>query len=131
MSPEPSLVRILVVDDDPVLQRYCCLLLELEGYQVLAADDGQAALDTLQTTPVDLVLMDLMMPGLDGLSACVELQADPRTSNIPVVILSAATHLMAARGAEIAGIVVAVLQKPFDPDELIGTVRQIVGQASR
>jgi two-component system response regulator MprA len=125
-NPTRPPARILVVDDDPVICDMCAEMLADAGYRVTTAGDGQAALDSLQGTPVDLVLMDLMMPVMDGLTACVALQADPRTRTIPIVIISAALHLMAARGAEIADMVVAVIQKPFDLDDLLLTVQQVI-----
>jgi CheY-like chemotaxis protein len=119
--------RILVVDDDPAICAMCAEFLTDEGYRVTTAADGQAALDSLAGALVDLILMDLSMPRMDGLTACIALQGNPRTHFIPIVIISAASETLRDRADLIACAAAVVLPKPFDLDTLLTTVQALVG----
>ncbi len=80
---------VLIVDDDPLLVAGAAMRLEAQGYTTRLAGDGQAALDSVAANPPDLVVMDVRMPRLDGISALRRLRLDGPTKEIPVVILSA------------------------------------------
>jgi CheY-like chemotaxis protein len=114
--------KVLVVDDDPDLVAICSIVLEGEGYDVEAAGNGGEAVDKLEKSDVDVVLMDVMMPVVDGLSICKMVKRDPRTKDLPVIIISASQALR-EKGREYAD---AVLPKPFDIDNLVDTVNQCV-----
>ena len=96
----------------------CSLILEGEGYTVDAARDGLEAVDKMDHDGVDLVLLDVMMPVLDGISVCKILKRDPRTKDVPIIIMSASSVLQ-EQGRVCAD---AVLAKPFDIDYLLDTV---------
>jgi len=118
--------RVLVVDDDRVIQQLLQVNLELEGYDVVAtAADGTEALDKIAKLKPDIVILDVMMPKMDGLEVCRRLRADPKTARIPVILLSArAQDLDIREGLDIGAS--AYLTKPFDPVELL----QVVGRLS-
>ena len=121
-----SLARVLVVDDDDVIRQLITVNLELEGFQVDTAVDGQDCLDKVAQVRPDVITLDIMMPRLDGWAAASRLRADPATAGIKVVLLSArAQEADLARGSRIG--VDAYLTKPFDPDELIEVVRRLAG----
>jgi len=80
---------VLVVDDDPVIQRLLRLNFEMEGYRVLLAADGAEALDRTRTERPDIVILDVMMPKMNGIQVASTLKADADTADIPIVILSA------------------------------------------
>ena len=121
-----SLGRVLVVDDDDVIRQLITVNLELEGFEVATAVDGQDCLDKVVDFDPVVVTLDIMMPRLDGWEAASRLRADPRTADIKVVLLSArAQEADLQRGDRIG--VDAYLTKPFDPDELIATVRRLAG----
>ena len=121
-----SLGRVLVVDDDDVIRQLITVNLELEGFEVATAVDGQDCLDKVKDVRPDVVTLDIMMPRLDGWEAAGRLRADPDTAGIKVVLLSArAQEADLERGSRIG--VDAYLTKPFDPDELIATVRRLAG----
>ncbi len=121
-----SLGRILVVDDDDVIRQLITVNLELEGFEVLTAFDGQDCLDKVKEVQPVVITLDIMMPRLDGWEAASRLRADPETAGIKVVLLSArAQEADFQRGTGIG--VDAYLTKPFDPDELIATVRRLAG----
>src|ERR1044071_1786646 len=109
---EMNMPKVLVVDDDPDLVAICSLILESEGYAVDAARDGIEAIDKLKDDGIDLILLDVMMPVLDGISVCKMVKRDPHTKDLPVIIMSASNTLQ-EQGRVCAD---AVLAKPFDID---------------
>lgn len=111
--------QVLVVDDEPAIQRLVSALFKTEGYEVRTARNGQEALDLLQDWQPDLIVLDLMMPVMDGRTfRAVQLQLDPATT-IPLIVLTAhRTDQGAADGLGAA----AVLTKPFEIDELLEAV---------
>ncbi|KAB8185714.1 response regulator [Nonomuraea phyllanthi] len=118
---EPA--RLLVVDDEPALREALQSSLEFEGYKVVTANDGQAALDALSREPYDAVLLDVMMPRLDGLTACRRLRASG--NHIPVLMLTARD----AVGDRVSGLDAGAddyLVKPFELDELLARVRALL-----
>ena len=121
-----SLGRVLVVDDDDVIRQLITINLEIEGFDVTTAIDGQDCLDKVKEVRPDVITLDIMMPRLDGWEAASRLRADPATAAIKVVLLSArAQEADLQRGSRIG--VDAYLTKPFDPEELIATVRRLAG----
>ena len=121
--------RVLVVDDDDVIRQLITVNLELEGFEVIAAVDGQDALDKVKDAQPQVVTLDVMMPRVDGWEAAARLRSDPDTAHIKVVLLSARAQEADLQRGERIG-VDAYLTKPFDPDELIDIVRRLVAKAS-
>jgi CheY-like chemotaxis protein len=119
MSAEEK--RILIADDDPVILRLIQVNLELEGYEVLTANNGQEAVDMATAEHPDLVILDIMMPRLDGYQACEMLKSAEATKEIPVIFLSAKAQQGDIEKGQSFG-VAAYLTKPFDPSELIEVV---------
>src|ERR671929_11270 len=117
--------RILVVDDDPHMLTMMRRVLEVEGYAVAVAPDGDTALDVLRSEPVDLIILDLMLPGRDGFEVCRLVR---RESAVPVLMLTArdeATNKVAGLDSGADDYVV----KPFNPDELLARVRALLRRA--
>jgi len=116
--------RILVVDDERHIVRLVQVNLERAGYEILTAYDGIEALDKVKTESPDMVVLDVMMPRMDGFEVLKNLQADPRYQNIPVIMLTAK-----AQDADIfkgwASGVSSYLTKPFNPRELLVFVERI------
>ena len=110
--------RILVADDDPVIVRLLDVNFRLEGYEVDTAADGNEALAQAKEKHPDLILLDVMMPGVDGWETCRRLKEDPATADIPVVFLSARAQDEDRRKGEALG-VVEYVTKPFDPTDLV------------
>ncbi|QYC43377.1 Response regulator MprA [Nonomuraea coxensis DSM 45129] len=114
---------MLVVDDEPALREALQSSLEFEGYKVVTANDGQAALDELARASYDAVLLDVMMPRLDGLTACRRLRSSG--NHIPVLMLTARD----AVGDRVSGLDAGAddyLVKPFELDELLARVRALL-----
>jgi diguanylate cyclase (GGDEF)-like protein len=121
---------ILVVDDDEAIRAYLQVTLELEGFEVVLAGDGAQALDLARHRRADLVLLDVVMPGMDGLETLARLRSDPRTRYLPVVLLSARSE----REDAIAGLDAGAddyLAKPVDADDLLARVRAALRRADQ
>jgi class 3 adenylate cyclase len=115
---------ILVVDDEPVNIRLLEARLVPEGYEVCAAGSGKEALTLLADRPVDLILLDLRMPEMDGFEVCRRIRADPATAFLPVVMITASGNEQKLQAIE-AG-VDDFLPKPFDPAELLARVKSLL-----
>jgi len=117
--------RILICDDDPVILRLLQVNLELEGYEVLLAHDGEEAYEVAAKESPALVILDIMMPRMDGYQAVEALKADEKTASIPIVFLSAkAQQSDIDRGLRHG--VSDYLTKPFDPSELLEVVQRFI-----
>jgi two-component system, OmpR family, response regulator RpaA len=119
--------KVLVVDDDPDLAAICSLVLEDEGYAIDVATNGADAYDSMTADGIDVVLLDVMMPVIDGLTVCKMIKRDPRTREVPVIIMSASERLREQAQHCDAD---AVLAKPFNLDELISAVGQFAYPAN-
>jgi DNA-binding response OmpR family regulator len=128
MSSEST--RVLVIDDEAPIRLLCRVNLEAEGMQVLEAADGPSGLEKARAESPDVVLLDVMMPGLDGWRVAEELLDDPRTASIPIVFLTARAELRdRARGIDLGGI--DYVTKPFNPVELAPLVRNLLARVER
>jgi DNA-binding response OmpR family regulator len=117
--------RILVVDDDADLRGLVAYKLVKAGFEVIEADNGIAAVDAALACLPNLVILDIMMPGQDGLTACEQLRADPETAQIPVMLLSALAQPDIVRSGVLAG-AVHHLGKPFSLEHLLGSVQSLL-----
>ncbi len=122
--------RILIVDDENAIRLVCQLNLDAVGFQTLEASDGETALALARTEHPDLILLDVMLPGIDGWEVATELAASPETREIPILFLSARSDRSdEERGHEVGGL--GYITKPFDPSELIDRVREVLERAGR
>jgi two-component system alkaline phosphatase synthesis response regulator PhoP len=122
--------RVLVIDDEPPIRLLCRVNLEAEGMEVLEAADGPSGLDQARRERPDVVLLDVMMPGLDGWRVAEHLLDDERTKSIPIVFLTARAEFRdRARGLDIGG--VDYVTKPFNPLELAPLVRELLARIER
>ncbi len=114
---------ILVADDDPAITELVRVNLETHGYQVVAAHDGRETLSLALKEKPDLILLDIVMPEVDGYEVLRLLKSDPETEAIPIIVLTA---YASDEGAVISWLEGAAgyLAKPFDPDELLLTVKR-------
>ena len=120
---------VLVVDDDPVIRRMLQLSYESEGFEVTTAADGVEGLEALRTSPPDVLILDIMMPKLDGMKVMDELKSDERLRSIPVILLSAkATSLDIELGMKAGA--ADYVTKPFDPLDLVARTKSVLTSAS-
>ena len=119
--------RVLVVDDEAPIRLLCRVNLEAEGMEVLEAGDGPSGLDAARREQPDVVLLDVMMPGLDGWRVAEELLEGPETCGIPIVFLTARAELRdRARGLDLGGL--DYVTKPFNPVELAPLIREVIAR---
>ncbi len=114
--------KILVVDDSIDSRKLISVILKHAGYEITEAGSGEDALALVQQFTPDLILLDIMMPGLDGYSVCTQFKKDARTSDIPVIFLSALADAKdKIKGLETGGVDYVI--KPFDRGEALARVR--------
>ena len=118
--------RILIVDDDAHIRDVLRYALNKEGFEIVEAENGQQALQRFESDPPDLVILDIMMPELDGISACRELR---KTSQVPIIFLSSKDdEIDRILGLELGGD--DYITKPFSPRELVARVRAVLRRVS-
>jgi DNA-binding response OmpR family regulator len=124
------LTRVLVIDDEPPIRLLCRVNLEAEGMEVLEAADGGTGLQLAREEHPDVVLLDVMIPGIDGWQVAEQLLGDSATSSIPIIFLTARAELRdRARGIDIGGI--EYVTKPFNPVELAPLIRDLTARVDR
>ena len=122
--PGEKVLRALVVDDSAVVRELIAVNLELEGFEVVTAGDGRAAVDLAREVAPHVITLDVMMPRLSGFDTVTLLRADAATSAIPVVMVTGRAQAVdMARGLELG--VDAYLTKPFEPAELVEVVKRL------
>jgi len=118
--------KILAVDDDQDDLKMITMILEPEGYDVVTAENGAEALTKVESEHPDLILLDVMMPELDGFAACARLKASPESQSIPVILLTGVAQYITKSKYPLDGVLRAeadeYLEKPLDPEELLKTV---------
>lgn len=128
MSSQPRR-RVLIVDDDPLILDVLGTILDLEDLEVVAADGGEAALAEVAADPPDVIVLDVMMPGIDGLEVCRRLKDDPATAAIPVILLTARDRAEDRAAGAAAGCD-AYLTKPFSPLDLLDEIATLAAVAA-
>jgi DNA-binding response OmpR family regulator len=116
--------RVLVVDDDEVIRQLITVNLELEGFDVHTAFDGQDCLDKIKDVEPDVVTLDVMMPRLDGWETAARIRRDSELADVRIILLSARAQEADIERGDTIG-VDAYLTKPFDPDDLVEAVRRL------
>jgi DNA-binding response OmpR family regulator len=119
--------RILIVDDDQTFLVMLSALLKRQGYEILTAFDGLDALVKIKENSVDLILLDIMMPELNGYDVCHYLRFEEKYKEIPIILLTARNQEMDKRMAKLIGI--EYMQKPVDGDELMAKVEKMLGHS--
>ena len=123
-------MKVLVIDDEAPIRLLCRVNLEAEGVEVVEAGDGEEGLEVARAEVPDAILLDVMLPGLHGWAVAERLLEDERTSNIPIIFLTARADLRdRARGMDLGG--VDYVTKPFNPVELAPLVRDVVAAVER
>ena len=116
---------ILLVDDDPNLRDMLRQMLEMGGFDVVEAEDGLDALEKLEEMAPDIMVLDVMMPNLDGVSLCKQLRSDAEFMSLPIIMLSGKTQQRAVAEGIAAG-ANCYLCKPITVEELIRSVRELL-----
>jgi DNA-binding response OmpR family regulator len=117
---------VLLAEDDPHIRRVSEVALRRDGFDVMTVADGTEALQLLEDRLFDLVVLDGMMPNLDGLEVCRRIKGNPRTAGVPVIMLSARSQSSDEEAGREAG-AIGYIRKPFDALSLGGEVRRLCG----
>jgi DNA-binding response OmpR family regulator len=124
------MARVLVIDDEAPIRLLCRVNLEAAGIEVSEAEDGKVGLASARAEPPDVILLDVMMPGMDGWQVFSELLNDERTADVPIVFLTARAELRdQARGLELGG--VDYVTKPFNPLDLAPLIEDLLARIER
>ena len=124
------MTKVLVIDDEAPIRLLCRVNLEAEGMDVIEAPDGPSGVDKARDERPDVILLDVMMPGLDGWRVAEQLFEDDRTVGIPIIFLTARAEFRdRARGLDIGG--VDYVTKPFNPLELAPLVEDMLARVGR
>ena len=124
------MARVLVIDDEAPIRLLCRVNLEAAGIEVSEAEDGSVGLEAARADPPDVILLDVMMPGMDGWQVFSELLNDERTADVPIVFLTARAELRdQARGLELGG--VDYVTKPFNPLHLAPLIADLLARIER
>lgn len=125
MAKQGQGYTVLIADDEAEVVNLVRMMLEMEGYSILAACDGQQAVQRARTDQPDLILLDVRMPKMSGLIVLDRLREDPKTTDIPVIMLSVVTTYPEVRTALSKG-AVAYLSKPFELREMVRLVGDVL-----
>ena len=117
--------RVLIVDDDPIILDIVTTVLDLEDFSVSTAEDGETALELVAKEPPDVMVLDVMMPGMSGLEVCATIRDSKEHGGLPIVMLTARDTDEDRRAGMEAG-ADAYLSKPFSPLELIQVIEQLM-----
>jgi two-component system response regulator VicR len=129
MTDHMDAIRIVCIEDDIEMIDLVKLILTRKGYEVVGAVGGQAGLETIEQVKPDLVLLDLMMPDMDGWEVYQQMRANEHTKNIPVIVVTAkAQSIDKVLGLHIAK-VDDYITKPFGPSELLSSVLRVLAEA--
>lgn len=124
------MTKVLIIDDEAPIRLLCRVNLEAEGMEVVEASDGPSGLEVVERERPDAILLDVMMPGLDGWSVAERLLEQENTREIPIVFLTARADLRdRARGMDLGGL--DYITKPFNPVDLASLVEEVVAAVGR
>jgi two-component system, OmpR family, alkaline phosphatase synthesis response regulator PhoP len=124
------MTKVLIIDDEAPIRLLCRVNLEAEGMEVVEAPDGPTGLEVAERERPDAILLDVMMPGLDGWSVAERLLEEKDTREIPIVFLTARADLRdRARGMDLGGL--DYITKPFNPVDLASLVDEVVSAVAR
>lgn len=118
--------RILIVEDEQNLVELLKFRLEVNGYSIETAFDGEEGLSKISTVKPDLVILDLMIPKIDGYKVLERAKADPKTKDIPVIVLTARTQNKDMEQARALG-ADSFMTKPFEPNQLLSEIKKLLG----
>lgn len=119
--------KIMVVDDEENLVELVKAILENEGFEVITASDGKECLERLKTAKPDLILLDMMMPGMSGRETCERIRKDPKTKNLKVAFLTVARFSEVGKDILKKLNAMDYITKPFDNKDLVRRVKKVVG----
>lgn len=122
--------KVLIIDDEPNVRKVLKILLKSHNYDVITADDGDVGINTAKTEQPDVIVLDVVMPTLDGYSTCMLLKEDSQTREIPVIMLTARDSVKSKSCSESFG-ADHYLSKPYDSDELLELIDKFTSEKAQ
>ena len=122
--------KVLLIEDDPLIYRLYQKLFTLEGFEIELAENGQVGLEKLQSFHPDILLMDIMMPSMNGLEMLTQLKANPDTKDIPVVVLTNIADMNITQMAISKGAVLCIIKSQTEPSEVINSVKAVLAKST-
>lgn len=122
------MAHILLVEDDPLIYRMYQKVFQLEGLDLAVASDGQDGLQKVQAQPPDLILLDVMMPIMNGVELLEKLKEDPKTTDIPVIMLTNLSNMQITQDALSKGALFYIVKSETEPDRLVQIVRDTLNK---
>ncbi|MFO7684269.1 MAG: response regulator [Chloroflexota bacterium] len=120
---------VLVVDDEEMTRRILATLLKLDGHECVEAEDGLEALEKAVALNPDAIILDVMMPVMDGITVCKKLRADPATAHVPIVMLSGRAQIN-AEGEGLEAGANAYMRKPIEPKKMLEILKDLMSRNS-
>jgi CheY-like chemotaxis protein len=125
------MVKILVVEDDPLMSRMYQKIFKFEGYDVELAGDGEEGLEKIRSSAPTVILLDIMMPKLNGLQVLEKIKNDPQTKKIPVIMLTNLSGMQDAENALAKGAVKYIVKSEYEPKDVVKMVKEIIAGYTR
>lgn len=122
------MTKILLVEDDPLIYRMYQKLFTLEGYETEIAENGQEGLDKLEQFTPDIILLDIMMPTMNGVEMLAKLRADPKTKDIPVVVLTNMSDIRVSNEVFSKGANLSIVKSETEPDQVIAWIKSVLSK---
>lgn len=120
------MAKVLIVEDDPLMSRMYQKTFSFAGYSIVMAVDGEEGVLKASTESPDIILLDIMMPKMNGIQALEKLKADPKTKNIPVVMLTNMAESKTAEESLTKGAAKYVIKSEYDPGQVVAMVEQLL-----
>jgi CheY-like chemotaxis protein len=120
------MAKVLLIEDDPLIFRLYKKLFTLEKFEIKLAKDGQEGLDTLKDYQPDVILLDIMMPNMNGLEMLSQLKSKPKTKDTPVIVLTNIADMNVTNRAISAGAIQCIIKSQVDPSEVITAVKDVL-----
>jgi CheY-like chemotaxis protein len=121
------MTKMLLIEDDPLIYRLYQKLFTLEGYEIELAENGQQGLEKLKTYHPDIILLDIMMPTMNGIEMMTQLKTDPLIKDIPVVVLTNLADMRVTNMALSKGAVLCILKSQTEPDDVVASIKGVLG----
>lgn len=125
------MTKVLLIEDDPLIYRLYQKLFSLEGFEIELAENGQLGLEKLKTFHPDILLMDIMMPTMNGIEMLTELKANPDTKDIPVVVLTNIADMNITQMALSKGAILCIIKSQTEPADVISSVKAVLAKTAQ
>jgi CheY-like chemotaxis protein len=125
------MTKVLLIEDDPLIYRLYQKLFSLEGFEIELAENGQLGLEKLKTFHPDILLMDIMMPEMNGIEMLTQVKSDPATKDIPVIVLTNIADMNITQMALSKGAVLCIIKSQTEPSEVINSVKATLAKTTQ